>query len=487
MSASRPQGELAIVLHTHMPYVEGFGTWPFGEEWLWEAIVGSYLPLLDLLDEGAPLTLSLTPVLCDQLEAPGVGERFEAFIDEVRRHTHAQDIAGLRAGSHDTLARELERSWGEYEQALAHFRALDGDLLGALGRHAQWTSSATHAVLPLLASDAGVRAQVQTGVDSHRGRFGRGWQGGFWLPECAHSPHLEPLLEEAGVRATCVELTNRYGLGASEHLRPLVGESGVVLVPIDRATIARVWSEAGYPAHGSYRDYHHHTVHHHQPWANDGSAYDHELALALARGHAKEFVSGTCERLKRAREQAGSTAALPGGGPPMSGGGLVVCALDTELLGHWWYEGIAWLRAVVEECATQGLVLVRLDEAQAMRDPAPLEGGGWGTSTWGAHGDLSTWSSPAVADIAFQARAAELQTLAAGPHAGGAALRELLALQSSDWAFMVSCELAVSYAGERFEAHRAGLARALADGPGAGAERLRNLAAHADPAVLLGP
>ncbi len=74
-------GALAIVLHTHMPYVEGFGTWPFGEEWLWEAIAGSYLPLLELLDAGAPLTLSLTPVLCDQLEAPGVRERF----DDVRR------------------------------------------------------------------------------------------------------------------------------------------------------------------------------------------------------------------------------------------------------------------------------------------------------------------------------------------------------------------------------------------------------------------
>ena len=70
------RGALAIVLHTHMPYVEGFGTWPFGEEWLWEAIAGSYLPLLDLLDGGAPLTLSLTPVLCDQLEAPGIAERF---------------------------------------------------------------------------------------------------------------------------------------------------------------------------------------------------------------------------------------------------------------------------------------------------------------------------------------------------------------------------------------------------------------------------
>src|ERR1700704_3118208 len=106
MNSGRDRGALAIVLHTHMPYVEGFGTWPFGEEWLWEAIAGSYLPLLGLLDEGAPLTLSLTPVLCDQLEAEGVGGRFEAFVDEVRRHTHAQDIEGLRKGGHETLARE---------------------------------------------------------------------------------------------------------------------------------------------------------------------------------------------------------------------------------------------------------------------------------------------------------------------------------------------------------------------------------------------
>ena len=355
---TRPKGELAIVLHTHMPYVEGFGTWPFGEEWLWEAIAGSYLPLLDLLDEGAPLTLSITPVLCDQLEAPGVGERFEAFVGEVRRRTHAEDIAGLRENGFETLARELERSWAEYEGLLQSFRERGGDVLGALGRHAQWTSSATHAVLPLLATDAGIRAQVQTGVDSHRARFDS-WNGTSWRPECAHDPYLEPLLEEAGVKATCVELTNRWGLGAREHLRTYVGESGIALVPIDRATIARVWSEEGYPAHGSYRDYHHHTVHHHNPWANNGEAYEHDLALGLAREHAKEFVAATIQRLRAANETDDRRSALPGGG-------LVVCALDTELLGHWWYEGVAWLRAVVEECAREGLPLVRVDEATAL-------------------------------------------------------------------------------------------------------------------------
>ena len=46
----RARGELALVLHTHMPYVEGFGTWPFGEEWLFEAMATCYLPLLDVLE-----------------------------------------------------------------------------------------------------------------------------------------------------------------------------------------------------------------------------------------------------------------------------------------------------------------------------------------------------------------------------------------------------------------------------------------------------
>ena len=93
-------GELALVLHTHMPYVEGFGTWPFGEEWLWEAMATSYLPLLDVLErDDAEVTLSLTPVLCDQLEAPGIAERFLTFLRDVRAETHRRDIEGSREGA----------------------------------------------------------------------------------------------------------------------------------------------------------------------------------------------------------------------------------------------------------------------------------------------------------------------------------------------------------------------------------------------------
>jgi 1,4-alpha-glucan branching enzyme len=469
------RGALAIVLHTHMPYVEGFGTWPFGEEWLWEAIAGSYLPLLPLLGRGAPVTLSLTPVLCDQLEADGVGGRFRAFVEDVRRETHRDDAAGLRAAGEERLAAELDRSWEDYAGALEQLESVGGDLLGALGAHAGWTSSATHAVLPLLATGAALREQVRGGVRSHERRFGEGWAGGFWLPECAHDPALEPALLEAGASAACVELTSRFGLGAREHLQPVLAESGLLLAPVDRETMSLVWSPQGYPAAGCYRDYHHHTVHHHNPWDNAGGAYDHEAALALAREHAADFVARTQARL---REHG---AGLPGGG-------LAVCALDTELLGHWWYEGIAWLEAVVEECSRQGLALVRLDDALAASEPAtPTGQGEWGPSSWGEGGDLSTWSGPAVAEIAFAARAAELDVLRAGAGAGRAAVRAMLALQASDWAFMVTRGIAAPYALERHGAHLEMVARALAGGQAQVEGELRNLAADADPAGFLAP
>src|ERR1700747_1504635 len=105
---AREPGELALVLHTHMPYVEGYGTWPFGEEWLWEAIATSYLPLLAVLPK-APITLSLTPVLCDQLEAPGTRERCVSFLRDVRPESHERDIAGFKEAGQQGFVAELER------------------------------------------------------------------------------------------------------------------------------------------------------------------------------------------------------------------------------------------------------------------------------------------------------------------------------------------------------------------------------------------
>jgi 1,4-alpha-glucan branching enzyme len=456
-------GRLAIVLHSHMPYVEGFGTWPFGEEWLFEAAAMVYVPLLELLDGmGSPaITLSLTPVLADQLEAPGVHERLLAFLRDLRVTTHALDAEGCRAGGEHGLAAEVERAGGDYARAADRVEALgDGALLRGLLRHATWTSSATHAVLPLVATDAGVRLQLRAGIEAHRARAGA-WGGGFWLPECAHAPWLDRLLEEAGVHVACVDLTDVL----DDPLRPLATAAGPFLAPLDRPTIDLVWSPGGYPARAAYRDSHRRTTHHHNPWANDGALYDRDRAREQAAADAADFVARVQRRV--------------------AGGGLSVCALDTELLGHHWYEGLDWLAAVVDECSRAGLDLVRLEDAvaDAAARPAP---DALPPTSWGDPRTLWTWDGPQVAALAFAARAAELRVVAAGGAADARAVRELLALQSSDWAFQVTRELSGPYARERAAGHLAALDQALAK-PGQLAPAVRNLAPWADPSMLLVP
>jgi 1,4-alpha-glucan branching enzyme len=465
-----PQGELAIVLHTHMPYVEGFGTWPFGEEWLWEAIASSYLPLLEVLDADAaehgpvPLTLSLTPVLCDQLAHPGAMERCLAFLREIRPESHRRDAAELRGAGEPGLAAELERSAGEYAAAADRLATLespggaarrrDTGLLNALGAHASWTSAASHAVLPLVATDTGLALQLYSGIASHRRRFGD-WAGGLWLPECAHAPWLHPALQGAGVRATCVELTGHFGLGDARHLVPLATADGLLLWPIDREAIARAWGEGGYPSRAPYRDYHRYTTHRHRAWGIDGAPYDHAAALAQAQADGAEFVAAVKARVAH--------------------GGVCVFAIDTELLGHWWYEGVAWLAAVLEQARVQGLSLTRLDDAPARHEPVPAPPLGPHATSWGEGGDLRTWSGPRVASFAWRARRAERALVSRRGRPSPRALRELLALQSSDWAFLADRELSGDYPEQRAAAHAAAMRAALEE-PDATDPGLRGLA-----------
>jgi 1,4-alpha-glucan branching enzyme len=486
MSDARDRGELAIVLHSHMPYVEGFGTWPFGEEWLWDALAGVYIPMLDALRE-APVTLGLTPVLCDQFEALNgdAGERFLDFMEGIRAEIHAQDAVGLEGGGEHELAAEVRRAAGDFSTAAQRFRDIGGDLLGAFEQLARtgplelWTGAATHAVLPMLATDAGVRLQVGTGVHSHERRFGA-WSGGFWLPECAYRPGLERDLAEYGVGAFCVDQTEQLGLGSLDQLEPVATEAGPVAVPIDWEIVRLVWDGAdGYPTNPAYRDYHGRTVHDLKPWNIGGEPYRHYEAMVVARRHARDFVERVIARLDTYRAERGKP-------------GLCCFALDTELLGHWWYEGVHWLRCVIDEARLRGLDLVTLPEALERHEAVsrPIE-----PSTWGRPKDLSTWDHPRVADIAFAQRGAELRTIAAagrarsGDPALAHAARELLALQASDWAFQVTYELAGDYPRQRVRGHAEALDAALAaltDSRPAPEAAVRNLAPELDLAPLFG-
>jgi 1,4-alpha-glucan branching enzyme len=450
-------GSLCLLLHSHMPYVEGFGTWPFGEEWLFEAVASSYVPLLDVLD-GAAVTVTITPVLADQLEAMrdgAAGDRFLAFLREIRALVHAEDAKELEAAGETRAAAELRRAAGDYERADARFEAAGRDLLGAfaaLERVELWASAATHAVLPLLATRAGTALQLAAGIESHERRFGR-WCGGFWLPECAYRPGLEGDLAERAVRLFCVDQTDAAGSGSLDSLEPVAAPEGVTAIPIDWQTIRLVWDmQTGYPAARVYRDYHRRTRYDLRPWNIAGEPYDHGAALALAREHAKDFVAKVAQRLDDYAAERGRP-------------GLVCCAVDTELLGHWWYEGPAWLAAVIDEAATAGVELRTVSDAVALSEPVPRA---LVESSWGTPKTLRTWDSPAVAEIAFAQRRGELAVVAAATRLGRSprlerAARELLALQSSDWAFQVTHDQAGSYPLERVRDHAAGLHAALAD------------------------
>jgi 1,4-alpha-glucan branching enzyme len=154
---------------------------------------------------------------------------------------------------------------------------------------------------------------------------------------------------------------------------------------------------------------------------------------------------------------------------------VCVFAVDTELLGHWWYEGVRWLDAVLDEADRQGLALTTLDAARGRYEPMPAPAG-LGSTSWGKGGDLRTWSGPKVAPFAWRARAAELALAAADAgRVTDRALRELLALQSSDWAFLADWELAGDYPEQRAQLHAEALARELRD-PGAHGPGVRGLA-----------
>jgi 1,4-alpha-glucan branching enzyme len=463
-------GDLAIVLHSHMPYVEGFGTYPFGEEWLFDAVIRSYLPVLEIADR---LTMTVTPVLADQLEDPGTRRRLRDFLIEWRIGAAEADLDEVPAECREACAAEL----GRYRRALELLDADGGDPLRAFqraaaeGRVALAASAATHAVLPLLATRAGLRLQLDAGTRSHRRRFG--WDGGLWLPECAYAPGLEWRLAEAGVSWFCVDQSAHEG--PLEALTPVATAAGPVALPIDWEAIGWLWSLDGYPADPAHAQFAGKSLRGIRLWKVGGGAYDPAVAAAAARRQAGEFLAATAARLREFAAARGRC-------------GLLVFAIDTELLGHWWSEGPIWLRAVLEGAAAAGVRTVTVPEALAEHEPVERE---LAASSWGEEKDFSTWDSAAVADLAWGARRLELRLLRALAEGleGDAALRaarELLAAQASDWAFLDRRGQAGDYAFQRATDHAEAMVEAI-DCGSASDPRMRSLAPDLSLAPLLEP
>jgi 1,4-alpha-glucan branching enzyme len=471
MPDARPSvGDLAIVLHSHMPYVEGFGTYPFGEEWLFDAVIRSYLPVLDVARD---LTMTVTPVLADQLEDEGAQKRLRDFLIEWRIGAAEADLEQVPAECRAACAGELAR----YRRALELLDGAGGNPLSLFraaresGRVALAASSATHAVLPQLATRQGLRLQLAAGIASHRRRFG--WDGGLWLPECAYVPGLEWRLEEHGVGWFCVDQSAH--MEPLDALRPVATPAGPVALPIDWEAVSWLWSLDGYPSDPAHAQFSGKSLRGMRIWKVGGGAYDPAAAERAAERQAHEFLEAVASRLGEFSARHDRR-------------GLLVFAIDTELLGHWWSEGATWLREVLDAAAEAGVRLVTVPQALAEheaveRDLLP--------SSWGEGKNMRTWDSPPVADLAWGARRLELRVLRAltGGLEEPAALRaarELLCVQASDWAFLDQRGQAGDYPFQRATSHAEAALEAI-HSPASAVPRMRSLAPDLSLAPLLEP
>jgi 1,4-alpha-glucan branching enzyme len=499
----------ALVLHSHLPYVRGAGRWPHGEEWVHEAILGTYLPLLvllhDLRAEGVRyrLTIGLTPPLLEQLADADIGTRFLTYVDDQIRRAEldAWDFGVAGDSARQAVAEFYRGSYGRLK--LAYLQRFDRDIVGAFADLARTgeveilTSAATHGYLPLLDARS-VEAQLSVGISATRRLTGLE-PTGIWLPECAYKPGLERALERHGLTHFFTDAALMRGREVARAAKPfrsrpgdrhsgngdaaaaliepvepfvgptvdlfdpyLVADSAVAAISRHPEISGQVWSAAqGYPGDPYYREFHRKDDRSGlRYWRvtgttvdlGDKAGYVVPLAAERVREHARHFAASVREELAGHRAATGRD-------------GMLVTTFDSELFGHWWFEGIDWLGLVLRE-----LSAIETTVAGRLEEQPPRERIGLAEGSWGKNNDHSTWLARETQWMwdGIRAAAQRVRTVADDPprdalrkRAADHALRELLLLESSDWPFLVTTGQAGDYAAERFRSHAQRLDRSL--------------------------
>jgi 1,4-alpha-glucan branching enzyme len=466
MSRREPVGTFALVLHTHLPWLPHAGTWPVGEEWLYQAFTGSWRRVVGVVERLAAegrrevLTLGVTPVVAAMLDDPySLGElhtwagNWQLRAQLAAQHPHLRDLAAHEWREATACLEDLEGRWLRGGSAVLR-PLVDAGVVELLG------GPATHPFQPLL-HDRVQRFALRTGLDDARVRFGRA-PAGIWAPECGYTPGLEASYSGAGVRRFLVDGPTLHGDTGAAHP---VGDTDVLAFGRDLDVTYRVWSpKAGYPGDGAYRDFH--TFDHptgfrparvtgKQVPAGDKAPWDPGRAADAVDRHADDFVRTVVARLADLRERDGRP-------------GLVVAAYDTELFGHWWYEGPQWLEAVLRRLPEAGVRVTTLAgaiEAGHVGEPRELP-----ASSWGSGKDWRVWDGEQVADLVDESRHVQDRLVHLVDKCGGPfrdpvldqLAREALLVTSSDWAFMVTKDSAAGYARRRAAEHTARFHR-LAD------------------------
>ncbi|BBX72746.1 glycoside hydrolase family 57 protein [Mycobacterium shinjukuense] len=499
----RVPGLFSLVLHTHLPWLAHHGRWPVGEEWLYQSWSAAYLPLFRVLqtladeDRQGVLTLGMTPVVTAQLDDPYCLDGMHHWLANWR--LRAAEAASVRiaprsrSAAYSSCTPEALRPFGIRECAAAD-QALDefavrwrhggSPVLRALvdaGTVELLGGPLAHPFQPLLAPRLREFA-LREGLADAGHRLGHR-PTGIWAPECAYAPGMEHDYAAAGVGHFMVDGPSLHGDTALG--RP-VGDTDVIAFGRDLQVSYRVWSpKSGYPGHAAYRDFH--TYDHltglkparvtgRNVAAEAKAPYDPERADRAVEVHVADFVEVVRNRLLAESERIGRPA-------------HVVAAFDTELFGHWWYEGPTWLRRVLQALPAAGVRVGTLRDAindGFVGSPVELPPGSWGSGK-----DWQVWNGDKVADLVqlnaevvdtalttvdkALAQTASLDGPIPRDRVADQILRETLLTVSSDWPFMVSKDSAADYARYRAHLHAHAtreIAGALASGRRDSAQRL---------------
>ncbi|MHA1681405.1 MAG: 1,4-alpha-glucan branching protein domain-containing protein [Promethearchaeota archaeon] len=519
------KGYFTFVLHSHLPFVIGHGTWPHGTSWLNEATAETYIPILnvinELVDEGRSphLTIGLTPVLCEMLVNPGFNNEFNGYLDmKIDAAVHdIEEFTNKGLELRTTLAKNWE-SWyrsikvdfnEKYSKdIITGFKTLqDKDVIEII------TCGATHGYFPLLLKERSIDTQVKVGVKSYRKHFGRNPRG-IWLPECAYRPsynwkatvgnypeskrkgieyflekhgiqyffvdtHLLTGGETAGVYAARFALLKQLYEQFKDQYKPLnvdypkspynayICGSNDTKKPVffftrDEKSGIVVWSgEHGYPGDGNYLDFHKkHYPGGHRYWKvtgpkvdlGDKMEYYPEAIPKRLEENASHFKSLVKNILQEHKNKAGKP-------------GIIVSMYDTELFGHWWFEGPQWIKNVLKwmeddpeiELTTAGKFINHNPPEVVINLPEGSWGqGGW-HFVWLNEWTTWTWEKIYECESKMERLAGSLDknkltddNLRRMVNQLG---RELLLLQSSDWQFLITTWSARDYAESRVAEH----------------------------------
>jgi len=488
--------------------------------------------LYELINEGysPKLTIGITPVLTEQLADPFFKEEFRSFLQSKIDAAQKDQLYFKKTGEKQMIY--LAQFWEKYYTDIkSDFEnKYNQDLVGAfkklsdLGYLDIITCGATHGYFPLLSQDISIQAQVKTAISTHEKHFGKK-PDGIWLPECAYRPSykwkppikiqilqeeylrkgVEEFLSENNIKYFFVDTALTMGgksLGVyidrfeglkllwnqykeQVHERPtefdkspyevyLVESTGrpekkpVAIFTRDPKTSLQVWSgEHGYPGDGLYLDFHKkHFMSGLRYWRVTGAKidlaekkeYNPEITDKQIELHAYHFTSLIYETLSKYHNDKGKE-------------GIVVAPFDTELFGHWWFEGPRFLKQVIKNILNSNSIkLTNAKEAYEEIKPSlviSIPEGSWGEGghhyIWLNKNTEWTWKHIYYDELRFIDSVRRYINLN-NPQLHGIlkqAARELLLIQASDWQFLISTISAKEYAETRLTLHHEQLNKLL--------------------------